>query len=728
MAKEQVNKEETLVSKIKNMVEDSIGLTSTWELNQLKFHKMRMRIKKAKTFPFVGCANLRMPTLEIKIRKLKAALVNVIFGIRPVVQAIPTPSGTWQVANKIEKFLDHLIMDVIQVKPKAIIGIDQSIEKGFYVFKPYWKTDITTRIEEYSLEDLSTQEALALYSTQTTPDMIGQAIVQKFDIDMHPLVAKNNRTAIESAVKDIHAGKDKISITVEDVIDNNPDVALCPPERVYVATDSGYDPQTAEYIIHEFEMPLETVKLNGKIKGWDLGEIADIENIAESFKDKGKLGTGTDTSKNIDVEKDLREGITRLDKNNKVTIWEYYGWFDINDDGTPEKCVITIAPDFDKVLRKITLPFYSGKYPFVKTYYELTDDRWFSHRGIPELIEDIVKEIDIQHCQKIDQQTIRNTPMYVHRAGMVNKTAMQFIFGQSMPVSGMQSLNDIIAPLNNNNPNVEFSYEREQMMLETKVEELIGQVDFSLQSLINKRQPRTLGEVQLQQQNMNNVFSLDAELFRSSFEELFNWIWDLWCQYGDDQYEFAYFGKNGWERIRLTKEETQGKYKITIRGNDQNTNPQVRLQKAQMVMMAMGNQMAIQMGVITPVNMAEAYKLLFQELDVPNSAGLYQDPQVLMQQMQQKIQQPPPLPVKLQMKQLTDAEQAQVVARAGMQPDIQGRNLVSQAKIQEKQVAQESQKVKDLSDVMAMIRDIQAKQDMKNQVQQWNSMGNQQGG
>ena len=109
-----------LVSEIKKLVEDSIGMTSTWEQNQVKYHKMRMRIKKAKNFPFVGCANIRMPTVETKIRKLKAALNNVIFGIRPIVQVIPSPGSNWQTAIKIEKFLDHLLMDVIKIKDKCI--------------------------------------------------------------------------------------------------------------------------------------------------------------------------------------------------------------------------------------------------------------------------------------------------------------------------------------------------------------------------------------------------------------------------------------------------------------------------------------------------------------------------------------------------------------------------------------------------------------------------------
>lgn len=663
MPEQEVGTPDSLVSRIKSRVQDSISMTSSWETNQKKWHKMRMRIKKAKTFPFIGCANLKMPTIEIKLRKVKAALVNSVFGIRPVVQVVPSPSGNWSSAIKIEKFLDHLINDVIKLKDKSIITIDQMLEKGFYLLKPYWKIDIITRDETLSLDDLSVEEAMWIFGAERTDEELVTAIGQRYDVDMNDLVAKENGEELVRIIEALKTGKNDIKVSFKDVIYDAPDVSLCEPERIYVPTDSGYNPQECSYVIHEFMLPLETIRMNGEVKGWDLGEILDIEDSVERARDK-----------DIDTIKEDREGISVLGRTGKVRIWEYYGYEKIK--GKNQKCVITIAPDFNKTLRKLSLPFYSGKYPFVKFFYELTDDRWFAHRGIPEIIEDIVKEIDLQHCQKIDQQTMRNVPQYAFRAGMLNPNAVQFLFGQGYPVQGMQPLSDLIMPINNNNPNVEFSYEREQMILESKVEELVGQVDFTLQSMINKRQPRTLGEVQLQQQNMQQVFSLDADVVRMQFEEVFKWIWELWCQYGKDDYEFAYFGKEGWEPIKLTKEETQGSYKVTVRGNDQNTNSQVRLQKAQMILMSMENQFAIQSGVVTPMNLANAYKRLFQELDIPNWEELVSPPQP---------PQPQPPDVKIKMDDLTDGEQAQVLASRGIQPDSQGRALKSKSKLDDKE-------------------------------------------
>ena len=658
------NPDDGLMSTILRWQQSAQSNTARWEMNQVKWNKMRMRVKKTKNFPFVGCANLRMPTLETKIRKLKASLMNVVFGIRPVVQVIPGPTGTFDNAMKVEKFLDHLIMDLTNTKHKVLISIDQTLEKGYCLMKPFWSYEEITRVEELSLDDLTIEQVQQVHSTNTTEDMLVQMLVEYLNVDVSNNVKNVNMTELRRVASEIHKGTASIKVSLQDVTKNHPDADTCMDERIYVGTDSGYDPQGCQWIIHEFFMPLDTVKKNAEVKGWDVSAVTEVWAMKQVNLNQ----------KNIQIGKDFREGIMRLQSPDElVKIWEVYCWYDINNDGVKEKCAVTVAGDFNKILRKSTLPFFNAKWPFVKLFYELTDDRWFSHRGIPEIIEDIVKEIDIQHMQKIDNQTIRNSPMFLYRAGMVNNKVVQFIFGQGLPVNGMTPLQDVLQPVNNSNQSVEFSYEREQMVLESKIEELIGQVDFGLQSMINKRQPRTLGEVQLQVQSQQSVFSLDADMFKTQVEELFNWYWELWCQYGDDEVEFAYFGKEGWEKIRLNREEVQGKYKITVRGNDQNTNPQVRLQKAQAILAGMENPILAQMGVVTPMNVANAMKIVYQELDVPNWQELVTFPQPKPQMP------PPPPPVKMSMENLTPQEQAQVKAKYGIQPDVQGMALQQQS-------------------------------------------------
>jgi hypothetical protein len=188
-----------------------------------------------------------------------------------------------------------------------------------------------------------------------------------------------------------------------------------------------------------------------------------------------------------------------------------------------------------------------------------------------------------------------------------------------------------------------------------------------------------------------------------AFEELFNWIWELWCQYGDEQYEFAYFGRNGYEPIKMTKEETQGKYKISIRGNDQNTNPQVRLQKTQMIIQMQSNPVALQTGVISPINISNGYKMALQEMDIPNWEELVMPPEMIAQQMQQQQQMPQTQDIRIKPKDLTDAEIAQILQSRKIQPDIEGRALKSESIVQEKRIEQGKMKTegyKNLADIV----------------------------
>lgn len=655
------NSNEDCYAHIEKKIQACVGSTSTWSNNQDKFHRLRMRIKKSKTFPFVGCSNIRMPTAETKIRKLKAALINVIFGIRPIVQAIPTPSGSSQVAKKIEKFLDHLLMNVAKIKPKSVIAVDQELEKGFYLIKPYYRVETTTRLETFKLSDMEVPELIEFFDPDKNEEALVALLAEATEADMSDRVREDNTQELMKAVKEALDGEEEIAIKLKDVLYDAPDIEIISPEDFYAPADGGFDEQKLEYCGHVMLKPIHEIKQNAIGKGWDM----DVINEIESYKD-------IDLKKMTDVTKNLREGIERLNNpSGYVKVVEWYEWYDLNGDGEPEKCVFTIFPEFKKIARKISLPLNNGKWPFIKIYYELTDDRWYSHRGIVELLEDIIKEIDIQHMQKLDQQTIRNTPMFVYRAGMVNPNLVQFIPNQGIPIHGMADLRNTIDILNNNNPNVEFSYEKEEQILLGRIEECIGQADFTLQSQINKREPRTFGEVSLQQQDQQKVFSLDASLHIEKFSDLFSMMWDLHCQYGPDEVEFEYF-QNQWEKLKLTREESQGKYKILVRGNDQNTNPQVQLQKAQTVMMGATNPVLLQTGVVGPEQLANSVKLFYETLGIEN-AELYYNP---------KPQPPNPDTInelmKIDFESLADGEKAQVIQKLGMQPDVQGRMLMNQ--------------------------------------------------
>lgn len=659
------DKQDSLFEIIHKQVEQSKSDRAAWHKKLDKWHKMRFRIKKQKDFPFKDSSNIRMPTADVVIKKIKSGIMGVVFSLRPIVQVLPAPGSDREVAVRIEKFLDHLFMDVIEkFKQKVEMGIDISLEKGFSLLKPYWRTEITKRKETYKIDEAPLEEVLFLFKAPR--ELLYEQIIARFSVDTDNRVIEDNLKSIDAAIDDIRAGKDEVSFEVQDIVYDFPDIAVIEPDKYLVPSDSGTDPQNLPHGTHEFFLTYDQIKANVETKGWSRAIIDEVD----AFK-----GVSEDDQTNK-FTKEQREGISRLNNASQlVKVRETIGWYDLNGDGIVEKAIVTTLPDFKLEARRSTLTQLSGKFPIVKLFYELTYDRWYSHRGIPEQLEDIITEIDVQHNMKIDAQTIRNAPMFVYRSGMVNPNNVQMIPNQGIAVNGLQSLDDTLKVLNLHNPNVEFSYEREEQLLESKIQELTGQVDFGLQSRINKRQPRTLGEVDAQVQNASRNFSNDVDHYTQAFSELANFIFELWAEYGKDEYEFMYFGESAQgESVKITKEEIQSKFKIKIRGNDQNVNPEIRLQKAQQILQVALNPMLIQMGIVGPQQTANGVKRFLQELDISDW-----EEYVITDIKPPK----PPSPsqrIEPKFADLEESEQAQVLQDMGIKPDIPQRRKNSALK------------------------------------------------
>ena len=671
--------DEELYDKLYSMIEESKNNSSTWADKANDYYKLRMRDKKTKTFPFPGCSNLRLPTIETCLRKTKSSLLALFTNVKPRVMVIPQTDQDLMKANKMEQFLDWLADVKIKMLDKLIVSTDNMLQFGLSVVKVIWRMEENQYTETIDIKDLSVQEVTALFDPNIPDEQLLQFAIQKFQVDMSETVMADNTEAITKVIKDLRAGKTKVNVTLKDELYNCPDIVPCDPSYVYVPTDAGIDVQKLRWIAHEYFEPYDVLKYkaeNGVIEKSALEDIDFYRDI--NLQDE----------KNVNFTKDMREGIDRINNPSKnVRVIDLYCNYDLNDDGTAEKCHFLLAPDFSVVLKKQKLENDSQKFPFVRFATEVTDDRWFSPRGFPAHLEDLSKEIDAQHNQKIDSQTIRNAPLFVFRSGIVNPKLVKFIPGQGIPVPGTTPLNDAIQLMNNNNPNVEFSYEREELLLKTTIQEYLGQVDYSVQSMINKRQPRTLGEVQMQSQAANMVFSLDASMYAFSLAEIFNQILELCQQYMPDRIYTLVVGQDGVQPLHVSRDEIQGKYHIFCRGNDINSNPQLRAQKALARVQVLLNPITMQTGVVQPMNIFNILKHYLQA-----------DGELAWKEMITPPQQPPspPPPVKIGMQDLEDAEQAQVLQRLGIQPDIQGRALKSDAIIQEKASEQESQKVEDI--------------------------------
>lgn len=694
---EKTEPKEDLFSTLWNQIEEAKDDSQDWRDKTDRYYRLRIREKKTKTFPFPGCSNLRLPTIETYIRKTKAALVALYANVKPRMMVVPQSDRDLDKARRIEKFLDWLCDTKIKLLEKLVLIADKTLERGFCLAKIVWRMEDSCYTETISLDDISVEEAQMMFSLSTTDEMLVQAIVQKYNVDMSESVQADNLEAVIGAVKEIRSGKDTVKLHLRDELYNAPDVIVVDPLYAFVPTDAKRLPDDNRFVAHEYYESYETLK--------KMAEYGSIDKEAIDNIDWIKAETSNNMNEElIETTKDTREGIERLNNpSHLVKIIDLYTYYDLDGDGLDEKCHFLLAPDFRQILKKQRLENDSQKFPFVRFETEIIDDRWYSPRGYPEHLEDISKEVDAQHNQKIDSQTIRNAPMFVYRSGIINPRLIKFIPGQSIPVPGMTPLADAIAPLERTNPNAEFSYEREEMMLKSTIQEYLGQLDYSVQSMINKRQPRTLGEVQMQAQSANIVFSLDATIFANALSELYSQILELCQQYMPERVFALVVGEEGVEPINMSRDDIQGKYTLVARGNDVTSNPQLRIQDAMTDVQVLLSPVPLQMGVVTPMNAFNILKRYLQAKGELSWQALISPPQPT----------PPPVApdIKINFDDLEAGEQAQVLRSRNVQPDIRGRALKSAATIQEKEDEQDLERTKVQTEMVKTMADILTESD-----------------
>lgn len=657
---------EELFSRLYGPVEESRTHRSVWEQRQDVYHRLRMRIRKSKTFPFTGCSNLRLPTAEKAVRKVAASRVQQTWGITPKSIAIPESVAAIESGYHIEKLLDwQMEQQIPDALTTLTICADKTSEKGFAVISPSWLMEDDSTTVTFDIGDVDPQEVETVLGMTTTPEEVAEWLGKHFDADTSETVIDENRDALLTAANAVLSGQNPVTISLKDELYNGPIWRFFDPEYVHVPTDSPINPQKCRWISLERYESIESLWVMAKRGQLDPSALEAIESDVNL--------SSVDQERSSTVQKDLQEGIDRMSNaSHLVEVHEWYGWVEV-EPGVVKKCFALIAPQFRRILnpggKPIPIPFKHKKYPVVRFNNEVTDDRWYSSRGWPELLEDYIKEVDTQHNQKIDQQTIRNAPMFAFRAGVVNPRLVRFVPGQGIPVPGSTPLDDALKLLNNTNLNAEFSYEREEMLLKAEIQELVGHVDFGLQSLINRRQPRTAAEVYQQSTSLGALQTLDATLWADSIGELFTQTLQLDQQYLPEEVYATLTGRDGVEPLHITRDEIQGKYRIRARGNSTNTNPLVREQRSMQRIQMLLNPVNLQLGIVTFQNAFNMYRRWL--LDQGELAW------------QQFITMPPPPPppgpppamtvIKPKFEDLAPGEQAQVLLSGGIQPDVEGR-------------------------------------------------------
>lgn len=568
------------IGRIDSEIRDIVNRRSVWEERQVRWYKERYGIRGKKNFPFPGCSNMHIPVIDMQIKKLLPAYVNLLWGSSSVAEFRVLPNGGRDEALRKQAtynshILNHLIKDRMDKSfEKTVMWTDRMLMSGFCVIKVTYDYKSELKIYTFSVnDDLSENEKIVLNDVLKRKDVNGYADVKRLltsvfrkkgaDIDEDD--AKHN-AALDKATKSILRGKKKTRINIDEVIEHYPKWTVVKPQDFII--DTAYnDLQEAPLVCHRMyysPAQLKQMASNG-LFGKD-GEAV-VDEIIASF------GAAENNSSYDQAAKTL-SGAEKNADNGLIEIREVHCLAPVDKTGVYRRCTLYYSPAFpEKALKFVQLPYEDNKIPFVKVALEIKDDGFYSSRGIPAMLDYLATMVNVRHNQRVDNLTIANSPMIKYIPGQVTMSNVRYIPGQGIPVKDMNAISPVVL-----NPGNTSAFMEEERLLRNYIENYVASPDFTLDdSYANGSQPRKATEVLQIASQRKDVFSVDSKIYLSAIRELLEMTWSRWIQYGSEAYEIEVKGEANpvhWER------RNGQPLKIYPKGTLQDINPLVRAQKA----------------------------------------------------------------------------------------------------------------------------------------------------
>lgn len=544
---------------INETLEDIRHTRSTWEGSMARWYRRRHGMKTRKGFPWPGASNLHFPLIDRTIKRLKAAFIGLIAYVFPIATIYASHA---ELGRKIEHFLDWLWRIRMDPMRAVMACVDSMLTYGKGVLKVTWRHEVRTVTDKRRITDITerlpgevTPDAFREFPLQQLFPILGK----EFDLDAKD---EDDREIMQALVQDVRDGAEELVVEKEVTVHDEPQVSDVHPVDIFV-TSSTTSIADATFIAHRMRLPLNTLRQRNKS-----GFYKNVQKIIEY----AEADEGPDRSEEFFVEQDQREDVSiAKDTGKNAEVFEVYFYYDWNNDGVGEPCVLTYHKETDTILRFIEYPYAHGQWPFVDFESEVTDGRWYSPRGYAQQLEALQVEINAQHNAKIDAMTLTNAPIgfYARNSGFEPED-MTWAPGTFIPLQDPSR--DIVFPVM---PSHEISYEREEQSLKLWAEEQAGTLDAAITQPSQTMERRTATEIEAVQAQVASMFSLDAAYFQTRMRHVYRQVLALWQQYGDDMTEIRVTGED--QPIQFSRELLMGQYDLVPTGTPGNSTETARL-------------------------------------------------------------------------------------------------------------------------------------------------------
>lgn len=261
-------------------------------------------------------------------------------------------------------------------------------------------------------------------------------------------------------------------------------------------------------------------------------------------------------------EKRLREGVSE-GRDGEIVVWECYVQ---EEDGWRIHTFCPMEPEIE-IKASQRIPYTHNKPPFTAFAYEITEDGWYTPRGVVELAGMFEMAAKKVMDERNDALSFFNRPLFSNDGSRIQNTAnLKFDPGQVLAAG--------IKPVQMSTP--PMSFEKAFMEARELAQQRVATPDFGISSSSEVGDRRTATEINA----IGNLFAQSSDLrmriFRLSLSEMYRQSWEILLQHDKQSLNFYYQDELG----EVPKEALHGEYQITPTGSADGVNKQWHFQKA----------------------------------------------------------------------------------------------------------------------------------------------------
>ena len=426
----KIDKEKAVAYVLEHLDQDQAQIADRLQQRKERYAKYRGWLV-TKDWPWDDCANFWLPIMLISSLRIKSTLENAIKSTRPTIISKAHQRFNQAKQPNIDRVLDYQFYNENNGENKVDSLVNNFVDDEAVFGFVHWVKDEQSyrdiRILPPLEEGVSVVAQLLQNLRVVLPTIHDIGVVQTDEDGWEWEVEfEDDDKRVRSAIVryyELDDGKLEAELIYNVVAHDGPIVEILDFEDVVfplrsanLQPPSPANPLGAPYVVRLCVEDLDSIKRHKKNGAYDLLTDEDFDKIVAS---QSSIGTGQPEERSKE-QKDTPDQTGFLDsKRTDRQVVEWYGRWDIDDDGYDEDVIFWVTRDSKVLLRARVL---TEVYPGVPATRPIESDSFVPvpnrvyGMGLLEMLESFQDSMQALLNQHIDWGTIVNTPWFFYRA------------------------------------------------------------------------------------------------------------------------------------------------------------------------------------------------------------------------------------------------------------------------------------------------------------------------